>query len=174
MVWGIATLLLAGAMLIRITLRIDLCRDGETHMRILAQAVGVHKAWTHHRAGQSAFYHQNLGSRLMQTLRRSYRARLFFLRHSAIKRLDVLLLLHTEDAAQSALVSASLQHVFACIPNLYRRHARIRVLPEFFRGHSSFRLRGIVCFRLGTIVLTTGLLFLDWLKEQRLTESEVS
>ncbi len=115
---------------------------------------------------------QSRGLAVAGTLRRADKARGFLLKHLHLDRLDALVLLRTEDAARSALLSGTVQSILRCIPALHRHHVRLCVLPEFFRAHSTVNVRCIIRFRLGTIILTAGMLLLAWFREQHLTESE--
>ncbi len=173
MFWVIAALLLA-LTLLKVTVQADVHRYGVTHLHIRVEITGMHKSWTRTGLPEPGTLRESRGSRVISLLRRSVIARRFLLRHIRLERLDTLILLRTEDAARSALLCGTLQGVLGCIPAIRRRNARIRVLPEFFRSKSTIDVRCIIRLRLGTIILTAGLLLLAYLREQRLTESEAT
>lgn len=142
-----------------------LARTSQGHQVMLAQEDGVHPL-------SSAKLRTDRGRLLWRLFRRADRARHFLLHHVHLEQLHVLALFRTEDAAGSALLSGTLQSIAACIPALRRRNVCIRVLPEFFRAHSTVKARCIIRLRLGTIILTAMMLLIAYLRQQRMTESE--
>ena len=97
---------------------------------------------------------------------------LAFHRAVRLEKLDILALLRTQDAARSAILAGTVQNTLTCLPLLRRESIRIRVLPEFFRAHSTLAVRCIIRLRVGTIILTAMMLLIAYFREQRLTESE--
>lgn len=178
-------LLIAFVMLLTITIQADLHHFGTTQARICIRIAGIHKTWRlmllrteqGHRlvladkdsarpldAGQ---LRKSRGSMLLGALRRADKARKFLLRHTHLDRLDALLLLRTEDASRSALLAGTIRSTLACIPAVRRKGVHIRVLPEFFRAHSTVNARCIIRLRLGTIILTAMMLLIAYIREQR-------
>ena len=99
---------------------------------------------------------RQLGTAL-STLARADRARRFLLTHLRLQTLDALVCLHTDSAAHAALLSGGLD-ALARLPRLYRQRIRLRVLPDFFRGHSIWQARCIIRPRLGTLIITALML----------------
>jgi len=172
--WQIAVLALAGMMMLPMTIRADLHRCGVTHLHIRMEIAGIHKSWTRTGLPGPGTLRESKVSGILTFILRADKARGFLLRRLHLKRLDSLILFRTEDAARSALLCGTLQGVLSCIPAIRRQPARIQVLPEFFRAHSTVDVRCIIRLRLGTIILTAGLLALEWLRAQRLNESEAT
>lgn len=190
MLWLFVMLMLLYAAFLEGTVQTDLRCFGAVELRLRFTIGGIHKTWQYHlnrteqghrltrtvsygtkSIGPSQF-RQSRSSIIADTLRRADKARHFLLTHIHLERLDGLVLLRTEDAAASSLLSGTLQGVLGCIPAVRRRNVRIRVLPEFFRAHSTVKARCIIRFRLGTIILTAWMLLAAYMRQQRLTESE--
>lgn len=190
MFWWLIVLLAVYAVLAEITLRAEVYHFGDTQARITLTLAGVHKTWllqlvktpqgrrllASGKEGikplQTGGLRQSRARLILGTLRRADKARAFLLRRVHLDALDGLVLLRTEDAAKSAVITGGIQAVLNCIPALGRRHVRIRVLPDFFRAHTTVNARCIIRIRVGTIILTAGMLLLAALREQRMTESE--
>lgn len=186
----LAALLLFYAAFLEVQFQADLRHADTTQGRIVIRIAGFHKTWRlillrtpqGHRLlladsnGVQPLNPDRLAqgrSRLMLALfRRADRARKFLLRRIQLDRLDALVLLRTADAARSAVLSGTLQGILACIPATHRKGLRIRMLPEFFRAHSTVNARCIIRIRLGTIILTAMMLLMAYFREQRLAESE--
>ena len=178
-------LLLLISMLLTFTVQTDFHHFDTTQARICVRIAGIHKTWRlmllrteqGHRlvlAGEDSARPLNTGqlrtSRggiLLGSLRRADKARKFLLRHARLDRLDAFILLRMEDAAHSALLSGSVRSVLSCIPAVRRKGVHIRVLPEFFRAHSTVNVRCIIRIRLGTIILTAMMLLIAHIREQR-------
>ncbi len=190
MFWLLAAILALYLALTVISIRVDFRHSDTTQGRLLVQAAGLHKSWRFslirtakgHRivlAGthgpeplDTAQFRQSRGGLMLQALRRGDKGRKFLLRHTHLDRMDALIQLRTEDAARAALLTGTARSVLCCIPAIRRRNIRIRVLPEFFRSHSTVAARCIIRVKGGTLLLTAGLLLLSYRKEQRLRESE--
>lgn len=185
MLWLFMTLLAGYALFLEMNLQADLHHFDRTQGRFILRIAGIRKIWQvmlvrtaqGHRlvladedstrpldAGQ---LRRSRGSMLLDALRRADKARKFLLKHTHLDRLDALLLLHAEDAARSALLSGTVRSVLYCIPAVRRKAVRIRVLPEFFRAHSTVNARCIIRIRLGTIILTAMMLLIAYIREQR-------
>lgn len=192
MLWLFVLLMLLYAAFLKGTVQADLrsCETGELRLFLRIGFFRRARKYQLHRTAQGHLLtrtdshgtrtvdplqlRQSRGSLFADALRRADRARHFLLAHLYLDRLDGLILLRTGDAAASALVSGGLQGALNGIPAVRRRHIRIRVLPEFFRAHSTVHARCIIRFRLGTIILTAGLLLASLLHQLRLKESEAT
>lgn len=190
MFWLLMALMTVYAVFLEVTILADLRHFESTRARVILRIAGVHKTWRlmllqteqGHRLVLADNYgahpldanqlRQSRSSKLLDALRRADKARGFLLHHIRLDRLNTLVLLRTEDAARSAVLSGTVQGALACIPALHRKAIRIQVLPEFFRAHSTVNARCIIRIRLGTIILTAMMLLMAWIREQRLTESE--
>ncbi len=111
---------------------------------------------------------------LLDVFTRADRARRFLLRSTHLDALDALVLLRTEDAAGSAILTGVAQGVLNALPAVHRENVRIRVWPEFFRAHSTVNARCIIRLRLGTILLTGIMLLAAWFRQQHVNESEAA
>lgn len=190
MFWLLLALLMVYTFFLEVTLQADLRHFDATQARVQLRIGGMHKTWLLHLvrteqghrlilSGDQGVHpldagqiRQSRGSLLLDALRRADKARRFLLNHTHLDKLDGFVLLRTEDAARSALLAGTLQNLLTCIPAVRRNGVRIRVLPEFFRAHSTVNARCIIRLRLGTIILTAGMLLAAYIREQRLTESE--
>ena len=136
-----------------LTLQADLCYQGFAQVRVSMKYAFIRHTWpSKEKPGSSR--RRRRGSRLFSALRESPEVRKFFLRHVRLERLDALLLLRTDDAAATALLTGGLRNLLWCIPPLHRRNIRIRVLPDFFRPHTTIQGRCIIRLSLGTLLLT--------------------
>ena len=153
MLFFLAALLLAEGLLLPLTLQADLLHQGRTQYRVVLQYAFLRRTWPA-KGGVPGEARLRRGSKLLTALRESKEARRFFLRHVHLDKLDALLLLHTGDAAATSLLTGSARAILCCIPPLHRRQVRIRVLPDFFRAHSTVQVRCIIRLTLGTLLLT--------------------
>lgn len=169
MLWLVIAIL-AALWFLPFSLQIDVAHTSDTRGRVMLRCRGLHKTWRWaHRKGESPEQRRKMLRGLLHGDNRAWR---FLLGHSRLVRLDVLMLLRTGDAARSALLAGGIRSLLQCIPPLHRREVRIRVLPEFFREHSTFSLRCIIRLKLGTLLLTAGMLALMFLQARQLKESE--
>ncbi len=105
------------------------------------------------------------GERLMQVFSRADRMRRFLFRHARLQRLDALFCLRLEDAARCAVLSGAMQGATAFLPGRWQRQVHLRVVPDFFREHSTFRARCILDVRLGTLFITACMLLAAYIRE---------
>lgn len=183
-------LLTGMALLMEIRIQVDFHHGEQTQARIIVEHAGFRKTWQALLTRSSRGHQVLLGTEdhvqplevsssqqrrslsLLSLFRRANRARHFLLTHIHLVQLDALALLRTQDAARSVLLSGTLQSMLACISPLRRSPVRIRVLPEFFRAHSTVNAQCIIRLRVGTIFLTAMMLLTAYLRQRRLTESE--
>lgn len=107
---------------------------------------------------------------ITQVLRRAAGARRFLLRHLHWDEAGGLLLLRMGSAAHSALLCGAAAGLLACLPA--KRRMDIRILPEFFRAHSTVHVRCIIRLKLGILFLTAGMLLPTWLRTRRARKRE--
>lgn len=190
MIWLLISLLCIYALLLELSVQAELYHADSTQLRItllwamirktrrfvLLRTPRGHRLFT---ADESTLHPiqpgsqtRIMGQKMLHALRRADKARRFLLRHTHLDKLDALLLLHTGDAARSALLTGMLQGALSCIPAARRGNIRFRTLPEFFRSHTTFNAKCIIRLRLGTILLTAIMLLGAYLRGQHLTESE--
>ena len=190
--WWLAGLLAAYALLAEVVLRAELHHFDETVAKATLTVAGFRKTWRVRlvktaqgrrlflsdkqgtRPLQTGALRQSRGGMLLDAFLRADKARAFLLRFTHLERLDGQVLLRTEDAARCAMLTGGVQAVLNCIPALRRGPVRIRILPDFFRAHTTVDARCIIRLRVGTIILTAGMLLLAWLRERRLQESEAT
>lgn len=175
-------LLTGGFLLLPVTFRVDGAHQAATHLRITLKYAGFHIQWqltdtadgrrlvrmdangAPHPKPPNPGRRARLGL-MLRMLARADHARHFLLRHLRLDLLDALLSLHTGNAANTALLSGGMD-ALARLPRLYRRRIRIRVTPDFFRGHTTWQLRCIIHPRLGTLILTALMLLAAYAAEQ--------
>ena len=150
MAWLI--LLLPLPLLMHVTVCAQVVHRGTTQFRFTWRYACFTRTW---RSGQqprrfSSAKHRQL---IFSAFRHSDMARRFLRRHLHLKRLDALILLHTGDAALTALLSSSLQGL-ARLPARQRKSVCISVLPDFFQGRTTVQARCIIRVRMGIILLT--------------------
>lgn len=161
--------LLAGyALNLPLTVQADIHLHQQTFTRIQVHFAFLHKSWQIHGfspAADQLNLHQ--GKRLLSLFKRANQARRYLLSHTQLDKLEALLLLRTDDAAHTALLTGVLQP----LNQLPRRNVRIRVFPDFFRPRSTLQLRCIIRCKLGTLLLTSIMLLAAYIR-QRNSESE--
>lgn len=153
MIFLLAGLLMLEALLLPMTLQVDVRHQGRVEIRVLLTYAFFRHTWPS-RSSQPGKKQLHRGSKLFTALRQSRDARQFFLRHVHLKHFDALLLLHTGDASATSLLTGSLRSLLLCIPVIHRKQVRIRVLPDYFHAHSSLQARCIIHLTLGTLFLT--------------------
>ncbi len=149
----LAALVLLEILLLPLILQGDLQHDDSTNARVILRYAFIRHTWpsAKHSPGEKRLHR---GSKLFTALRESPEARRFFLRHVHLDKLDALFLLRAGDAAATSLLTGSLRGLLCCIPQLHRKQVRIRVLPDFFRPHSTIHIHCIIRLTLGTLLLT--------------------
>lgn len=190
MIWLLTALVLLGAMLLDVRAEGEIRHAADTQARLCIRVGPVHRRWTYrltrtadgHRLIVSDAYgtrtvrpggrHPQRRSGGTAVLRHARKAGRFLVRHLHVDALDGLLLLRMDDAAHAALLCAAVNGGLCCLPPECRRG--LRVLPEFFRTHSTVHVRCIIRVKLGILILTTGLVLLTWLRLHHPTESEES
>lgn len=182
-------LVLTGVMCLDVRVEGTLHHAEDTQVRVCVCVGLIHRRWTY-RLTRTADGHRLTvadaggtreirpggrhasGQGLTAVLRRAGDARRFFLRHLHVDALEGLLLLRMNNAAHAALLCAAVNGGLCCIPPGRRRG--LRVLPEFFRPHSTAHVRCIIRVKLGILILTAGRVLLTWVGLHRPTESEES
>ena len=170
MLYILSAALCTALCLLPVTVKAGLHCCGSARWTLRVTCAGLHRT-RHSGDGRAASRLRPSRLRLLaSSLRRADRARQFLLRHTRLEALDALILLRTGDAALSALVTGSLQSL-AALPAVRRRNVRIRVLPEFFRPHSSVQARCIIRLRLGTIILTMLMLLAAAFRQRQMQKA---
>lgn len=134
------------------TWRLKLVRTPGGHQLIAADDAGSEHALTPESMQGSP------AERMLRSLWGSGNPRRYLLRHIHLERLDAALRLHSSDAALSALLTGFIRSLTAFIPHEWRKRTRLRVTPEFVRERSLLQARCILHFKLGTIIITAGML----------------
>ena len=160
-------LLLMLAFLLPVTFQIDAKHDGTTAYRVLIRYLFFTRKWHSGRKSRSSSKPRH-GRNLLSRLREAAHISRFVRRHIHLEALDALVLLHTGDAAGSALLSGGLQGILNT-PALPRSKVHIRILPDFFRGRTIWQTRCIFHFRLGIILLTMLMLLVSRLQQKART-----
>lgn len=148
-----SALMLLELLLLPLTLQADVRRQESTEARVILQYAFIRRRWPSPGNANDAARPRR-GSRLFAALREAPDIRRFFLRHVHLDKLDAFLLLNAGDAAGTSLLTGGLRSLLWCIPPLHRRNIRIRMLPDFFRPHSTIQIRCIIRLTLGTLLLT--------------------
>ena len=168
MFWLLLALLTGSACCLPLTLRADIHHHGQTQAHIQLRLAWLHKTWRiTGLPGAAAQLQTNRSRRMLALFRRADKARRFLLAHTALERLDALILLRTADAARTALLTG----IIRPFVQLSGKRRRICVQPDFFRPHSTLQLRCIIRWKLGTLLLTSMMLLAAYIR-QRITESE--
>lgn len=188
MIW-LLTALMLGVMLLDVRAEGELHHAADTQVQLCVRVGPLHRRRTYrltrtadgHRLTIADAYGTRVirpggrhapGHGLTAVLRHAGGARRFFVRHLHLDALEGLLLLRVDNAAHAALLCAAVSGGLCCIPPGRRRG--LRVLPEFFRPHSTVHVRCIIRVKMGILILTAGLLLLTWIGMHRPTESEES
>lgn len=180
MLWWILLLLMALILLIPVQIRTDGLRAERRVMRVTVSAAGWKRTWqieshpgpdgrTVEITGEGGTTRRmqpdpRHGQRLMrfaQALRHAPMARRFLTAHVHPLQLDAQWLFHASSAASTALATGGLRMALSLLPRRWLRVARIRILPDFLRDHSTLQWRCIFRLRPGTLLLTAGLLALQ-------------
>lgn len=168
MFWLLLALLTGYALCLPLTLRADIHHHGKTQARIQLRVAGLHKTWQiTGLPGAAAQLRTSRTRRLLALFRQADKARHYLLSHTKLERLDAHILLRTEDAARTALLTGAVRP----LTQLPGSKIRICVQPDFFRPHSTLQLRCIIRWKLGTLLLTSMMLLAAYIR-QRITESE--
>lgn len=176
--WALAIMLLMlTGMLLPLRLRADVLHSVHTQVRLRLSCMGLRHEWRiqlirtlqgHQltmadsdkppRPVSPASLQGSRGEKLMTTLLHDARARRYLLRHIALRELTAAMQLHAENAAHTALLTGYARTLMALVPPNQRERMRLMVAPDFAGAHSTFRIRCILQFRLGTIIITAGML----------------
>ena len=168
MFWLLLALLAGYALQLPVTLETDAYHHQHTRTRHRLSISGLHKTWTTDGLSGTAAQIKSPRSRMMLTIFRNADNMRHFLRaHTHLQKLDVLLLLHTNDAAHTALLTGIIRPLI----QLPQQNVRICVQPDFFRPHSTLQIRCIIRWKLGTLLLTSMMLLVAYIR-QRVSESE--
>ena len=155
------------ALLLPVTFRITAQHDEKTSYHVTINYLFFRRTWPSGKKNGGKPQPQK-GRNLLSRLRETAQLSRFVRRHIHLEALDALVLLHTGDAAGSALLSGGLQGILN-IPALPRNKVHIRVLPDFFRGRTTWQARCIFHFRLGIILLTMLMLLASRLQRKART-----
>ena len=168
MFWLLLVLLAGYALQLPVTLETDAYHHQHTRTRHRLSISGLHKTWTTDGLSGTAAQIKSPRSQMMLTIFRNADNMRHFLRaHTHLQKLDVLLLLHTNDAAHTALLTGIIRPLI----QLPQQNVRICVQPDFFRPHSTLQIRCIIRWKLGTLLLTSMMLLGAYIR-QRISESE--
>lgn len=107
------------------------------------------------------------GAVLLGTFLRADHARRFLLRHLHLHFLRGTVRLALQDAAGCALICGALWSLIALMPPRLQDRIRLHVQPDFFTGHSSYALQGMISIQTGILLIIGGLTLLSWLLERR-------
>lgn len=109
---------------------------------------------------------------LFRILMKSHTARRFLLAHTQLEHLDLCILLHTSTAAQTALLSGTLD-ALGRLPPIWQRRICLRCLPDFFQQRTQWTGQCIIRLKPGTLLLTLLRLLPAWAAEQIHMRKEV-
>ncbi|MBQ3157397.1 MAG: hypothetical protein IJB81_10850 [Clostridia bacterium] len=175
-----AALLLAGLLLLPMKIQTDAAVSSGFQGRATLHYAGLHKTLHLFSRDGQLFLGDKHRARPLKTDRFSGKRKQLFCflcrnlpllrynlqRRVRVHRLDALLLLRTQDAARSALLSGTLQGALSGLPEVQQGRMHIRIMPEFFRPRSSCRIRCIISVRPGTLLLTAIRLLFAYLQQQ--------
>ena len=160
-------LLIPFALLMHVTVCVQVVHSGTTKSRITWRYACFTSTW---QSGQQSKRrtiprHRQL---ILGAFRHADRARRFLRQHIHLDRLDALILLHTGNAALTALLAEGLQSV-ACLPACRQKSVNIRILPDFFHGQTKVHAQCIIRVRMGIILLTMLMLLAQRLQRKART-----
>lgn len=176
MLW-IVPVIIAALMLIRLTVRLDAGRETAAWLQLvirlgpfrltrqlrIVRTDSGHQLVRKARNGtlhpvQAAAFRSRWSAAVMKALQQCTPARQILLRTSKMHELRGHICLAGADAARTALLVQTFRTVCHLLPKTWREVMRVQVLPSFFNDHSSFRLRCIVSWPLGILVITSWML----------------
>jgi len=170
MLWLPFFILAGYALFLPLTLTVQVQHHRRTRTCVTLHFLCFRKTWRFSGlAWVTSPLRRNPNSRLRFSWRRAVGARRFLRQHTSFVHLDATILLHTGDAARTALYTGALRSVISLFPS---RSRRICIQPDFFRGHSALQARCIIRWKLGTLLLTAWMLLTEALFRQQLKESE--
>ncbi len=149
MLWAVLGMMLILLLWTPFTLQIDAAFGGQTQVRYTVRFLFFRHTRQRTPSGSSAPKKPSRWRKALPLLQNRQLRRLI-IRHVHLRTLDALILLHTGDAAATALLSGAMDAI-GRIP-AWRQTARIRTLPDFFRGYTSAQARCIIQAKLGTLV----------------------
>lgn len=168
MFWLLLALLAGYALQLPVTLETDAYHHQHTRTRHRLSISGLHKTWTTDGFSGAAAQIKSPRSRMMLTIfRNADKVRHFLRAHTHLDQLDLLILLHTNDAAHTALLTG----IIRPLAQLPQQNVRICVQPDFFHPCSTLQIRCIIRWKLGTLLLTSMMLLVAYIR-QRISESE--
>ena len=168
MFWLLIALLTGYALYLPVTVQVDIHHERQTSLKVKMNLASVHKTWSvSDLSGTAKQSDLRRKSQMLSLLHRADRARRFLLAHAELLKLDALILLHMDDAAQTALLTGVLRP----LAQLPRKKVRICVQPDFYHPCSSAQIRCMFLWRLGTLLLTSVMLLAAYLRQRR-SESE--
>lgn len=171
MFWLMAALLVGYGLLLPVTLTLSLEYQETARTDVSIHFATLHKSWTFSGLPRtSAAFRQSRRHKFFSALHHADAAKSFLLQHTHLVRLDALILLHTGDAARTALLTGALRSVLmAALPH---QKVRIALHPDFFHAHSAINIRCIIRWKLGILLLTAWLLLTEMFLQQQPGESE--
>ncbi len=106
------------------------------------------------------------GKLLLRAVRKRKWLRKLFLRSIHLRQLTGRVLLSTESAASTALLTGAAWGALSLLPAQWRNQAHLTVTPDFFSGKTYAQGKCMVSARLGMIVLCAAGLLVAWLREK--------
>lgn len=106
------------------------------------------------------------GKLLLRAIRKRKWLRQLMLRSIRLQQLTGRILLSTESAASTALLTGAAWGVLSLLPPRWRSQTHLTVTPDFFSGKTCFQGKCMVSAHLGMIVLCAAGLLVAWLREK--------
>jgi len=106
------------------------------------------------------------GRLLLRAIRKRKWLRQLILRSVHLQQLTGRILLSTESAASTALLTGAAWGMLSLLPPQWRSQTHLTVTPDFFSGKTYFQGKCMVSARLGMIVLCAAGLLMAWLREK--------
>ena len=167
MVILLPVLLMPLVLLLPVTFLVTAMHDEKTSYRVTINYLFFRKTWPSGKKNGSKPKPRH-GQNLLSRLREAAEVNRFVRQHIHLEALDALIILNAGDAAVCSLLSGGLQGIMN-IPALPRKKVHIRILPDFFRGRTTWQARCIFRLRLGIILLTMLMLLASRLQRKART-----
>ena len=180
MIWMMLPALILAGMAVPLWITTDIHHGARKLMRVQITLIGLHREWLAETVGapgerrliirrngrearsvSSSDISGSPADTLRTMLRENRRVRRYLSAHTHAEQICVQLLLHAPSAASTALLTGTAQTLLHLLPSRWRRISRIRVTPDFLHDQSTLQARCIFRLRVGTLLITAGLLLAD-------------
>lgn len=107
------------------------------------------------------------GKRILHLFRASPHARKYLVKHTQLVQLVIAARISASDAARTAFLTGCIRSAATLVPASLADRIRIMIQPDFAQRGTAAQADCIVHLRLGTILITGGLLLLSFLQRHQ-------